>query len=315
MSVSQMRAEDRLDGASNWSPWKTRITFVLEDLELWDIVQAPVVIPPAPAPSPLLDADFRKKNTKAKRTICDAVRDHIIPHLTGKDYAFEIWASLCKLYQSPNQNRKMVLQDKLRSIQMLDFETVTSYLGRFTQIRDELAAVGEIVDPDFMVRTTLNNFSKPWGSFVRGIVAREVMPTWERLWDDFVQEELRCSSGSSGQQHTPEGDEDLALWSKGKKKIGEGARQGPKGGTQPQESGSGQKKDISKVRCFACGEMGHYVGQCPKRKKKKQQDGMAATTEEEEFMLSLRGSVLLSVIVQLIHHPVLGGETELRRTY
>jgi hypothetical protein len=52
MSVSQMRAEDRLDGASNWSPWKTRITFALEDLELWDIVQAPVVVPPVTAPSP-----------------------------------------------------------------------------------------------------------------------------------------------------------------------------------------------------------------------------------------------------------------------
>jgi hypothetical protein len=160
----------------------------LEDLELWDIVQAPLVIPLAPAPSPLLDADFRKKNTKAKRTICNVVRDHIIPHLTGKDYAFEIWASMCKLYQSPNQNRKMVLQDKLRSIQMLDFETVTSYLRRFTQIIDELAVVEEIVDPNFMVRIALNSFSKPWGSFVRGIVAREVMPTWERLWDEFVQE-------------------------------------------------------------------------------------------------------------------------------
>jgi hypothetical protein len=84
-SVSQMRAEDRLAGYSNWSPCKTRIIFVLEDLELWDIVQALVVIPPAHAPSPLLNAYFRKKNTKVKRTICDAVRDHIIPHLTGKD--------------------------------------------------------------------------------------------------------------------------------------------------------------------------------------------------------------------------------------
>jgi hypothetical protein len=199
----------------------------LEDLELWDIVQAPVVIPPAPTPSPLFDADFRKDNIKAKRTICDAVRDHIIPHLTGKDYAFEMWASLCKLYQNPNQNRKMVLQEKIESIQMLDFETITSYLGRFIQIRDELAAVREIVNPDFLVRTTLNNFSKPRDSFVRGIVAWEVMPTWKRLWDDFIQEELRCNSGSSGQQHTPGGDEDLALWLKGKKKIVEGARQGP----------------------------------------------------------------------------------------
>jgi hypothetical protein len=97
MLVSHMRAEDRLDKASNWSPWKTGITFFLEDLELWDTIQTLVVIPLAPAPSPLLDANFRKKNTKAKRTLCDAVRDHIIPHLTIKDYAFEIWASLCKL--------------------------------------------------------------------------------------------------------------------------------------------------------------------------------------------------------------------------
>ena len=37
------------------------------------------------------------------------------------------------------------------------------------------------------------------------------------------------------------------------------------------------------MRCFACGEMGHYVGQCPKRKKKRQQGGMATTAEEEEF--------------------------------
>jgi hypothetical protein len=107
MSVSQMRAEDRIVGASNCSPWNTRIVFFLKDLELWDIVQALVVIPPAPDPSPLLDVDVRK-NTKVKRTIYDVVRDHIISHLTDKDYAFEIWASLCKLYQSPNQNRKRV---------------------------------------------------------------------------------------------------------------------------------------------------------------------------------------------------------------
>jgi hypothetical protein len=35
--------------------------------------------------------------------------------------------------------------------------------------------------------------ASPWESFVRGIVAREHMPSWERLWDDFVQEELRLA--------------------------------------------------------------------------------------------------------------------------
>jgi hypothetical protein len=52
---------------------------------------------------------------------------------------------------------------------MLDSESVTSFLGRFTQIRDELAAFRDIVDPDFMVRKNLNGFTKPWGSFVRGV--------------------------------------------------------------------------------------------------------------------------------------------------
>jgi hypothetical protein len=64
-----MRAEDRLDGVSNWSPWKTWITFTLEDLELWDIVHALVVLPPVTAP--VLVAEFRKRNIKAKRIICD----------------------------------------------------------------------------------------------------------------------------------------------------------------------------------------------------------------------------------------------------
>jgi hypothetical protein len=46
----------------------------------------------------------------------------------------------------------------------------------------------------------MNSFTKPWGPFVRGIVYREVMPTWERMWDDFVQEEIKLASEASGQR-------------------------------------------------------------------------------------------------------------------
>jgi hypothetical protein len=63
--------------------------------KLWDIVQSPIVLPPVTAP--LVVAEFRKRNTKAKRTINDAMRDHVIPHLTGKKFSFEMWDSLFKL--------------------------------------------------------------------------------------------------------------------------------------------------------------------------------------------------------------------------
>jgi len=87
---------------------------------------------PIPITAPGLVAKFRKRNNKAKINICDAVRDHIIPHLTGKACAYEIWASLCKLYERSNEKHKMVLHDQLRGIRMLKDESVTSFLGCYT---------------------------------------------------------------------------------------------------------------------------------------------------------------------------------------
>jgi hypothetical protein len=68
MLVSQMHVEDRLAKASNWSPRKARMVVVLEDLELWDIVEA--TVPPIPVIAPALVVEFRRKNNKAKRIIC-----------------------------------------------------------------------------------------------------------------------------------------------------------------------------------------------------------------------------------------------------
>ena len=58
-------------------------------------------------------------------------------------------------------------------------------------MRDELAAVGEVVYCTELVRTTVNRVAKPWDVFVEAIVARENLPFGDRLWDDFIQEETR----------------------------------------------------------------------------------------------------------------------------
>ena len=60
---------------------------------------------------------------------------------------------------------------------------------RLTQIRDDIGAiVSKIVDEE-LVQIALNGFSKPWDTFFKGVVAREKLPDWQRLWDDFVHEE------------------------------------------------------------------------------------------------------------------------------
>jgi hypothetical protein len=266
-----LRVEDRLDGAANFGAWKERMILLLQENELWDIVENTTTHPVVVPIDATLLAAYTKKSIKAKRFILDAIKDHLIPHLTGKTHVYEMWESLTKLYQSANENRKMVLREKLKSIKMTKVENVVTYLTRLTQVRDELGAVGEaIVDSD-LVRTTFNGVSKQWAVFVEGIVAREKLPGWERLWDDFVQEETRRGyvHGSSSTGHE---EENVALATTSKKKL----RKGPKGGQKPKGEG---KKDMSKVKCFACHKFGHYAGQCPNKKKKQ----TIASAEVEEF--------------------------------
>jgi hypothetical protein len=141
-----------------------------------------------------------------------------------------------------------------------------------------LGSTGSITDPVLvtmvdseLVRTTLNGVSKQWVVFLEGIVAREKLPNWERLWDDFVQEETQRGyvHGSSSTGHE---EENVALAANNKKKF----RKGPKGGNKPKGEG---KKDTSKVKCFAYHKFGHYAGECPNKKKKQ----TTTSTAVEEF--------------------------------
>ena len=156
MASVGLRVEDRLDGGGNWTPWRARIILLLEEYELWEIVEIVVVVPT----DPVSFAAFKKRNIKVKRVILDSVKDHIVPQVAGRDYAFQMWESLSNLYQSSNQNKKMVLREKLRGTKMARGESVTAYLTPVSQVRDELATVEETVDSAELIRVALNGFSK-----------------------------------------------------------------------------------------------------------------------------------------------------------
>jgi hypothetical protein len=130
MASASLRFEDRLDGASNFLSWKVRVTLLLEENDLWDIVKD--VVPSPTDPQQL--AAHKKKEVKAKRMIMDAIKDHLIPHISEKKMTKEMFDALVSLYQSENINRKMILRNKLRSIEMIRSDSVTSYLMKVTDL-------------------------------------------------------------------------------------------------------------------------------------------------------------------------------------
>jgi hypothetical protein len=86
---------------------------------------------------------------------------------------------------------------------------------------------------------------------VKCVVGHEHLPDWSRLWDDFTQEEIRERSQSSDQK-IDRAHENVALVAKRKKKGSYG-------------------RDLSKVRCFCCNQLGHLTSHCLERKKKKKE--------------------------------------------
>ena len=134
-------------------------------------------------------------------------------------------------------------------------------MNKLTTCRDELGSVGITIADVDMVSLSLLGLPKSCHSYQDSVNGREKLPDWEQLWSDLMQEEIRRSTrdGSSSM----EDEENCALASKvkkGKEKV-----------SLPKSSSShgGKKVDKSKVQCFCCHEVGHFVTNCPLMKSKK----------------------------------------------
>jgi hypothetical protein len=77
--VNLILVEDRLDGTTNFSSWKSRFLITLEESGLMKYVEEVV-------PESVDDAEkyqWRKNDAKSRKIIIYSVRDHLIPHISN----------------------------------------------------------------------------------------------------------------------------------------------------------------------------------------------------------------------------------------
>ena len=95
----------RLQGAQNFPTWYERIMRILDVSDAEEHIDSTKV-----ASIDLAElVTWKKLDSRAMLIILDGVKDHIVPHLSRKKNALEMWKALEGLYQSKNGNRKMVL--------------------------------------------------------------------------------------------------------------------------------------------------------------------------------------------------------------
>jgi hypothetical protein len=125
-------------------------------------------------------------------------------------------------YRSVNISKKMLLKNKLGTTHISKTDTMTSYLMKIVELRDQIAVVEDTIEDNERIPISLNRFSPPWQNFIQCFHGREKLREFEQLWDAFVGEEKRLQHVSTNDEDVPS----LALNEKVRKGGKKGSNKG-----------------------------------------------------------------------------------------
>jgi hypothetical protein len=99
--------------------------------------------------------------------------------------------ALTRLYEGKNINRKMNLRTQLKNTRMQKGESIQEYFSRISEFKEQLEEIGDTIDEDELIMTTLNGLTRPWDAFIQTICARTEKLKFDSLWEECIQEESR----------------------------------------------------------------------------------------------------------------------------
>jgi hypothetical protein len=170
----------------------------------------------------------------------------------------------------------MNLRSQLKNTRMQKGETIQEYFSRISQFKEQLEAIGDIVDGDELVMTALNGLIRPWDAFIQTICARTEKLLFDSLSEECIQEETRVVN----REALLERDDDQALathtnggrkkpyFQKDTHKEHQPSKKFNHKESHPrrfQKKGQRKERDYSYVQCYHSDKMGHITKFCPAR--------------------------------------------------
>jgi hypothetical protein len=154
---------DKLEGVENFCSWKYMISLIIEENDLAKFIKENVLEPKEDAAK----AKYNKDMVRAKRI--DSIEDHFIPQVFSKNNTKEMFDVLTRMYEGNKINQKMNLRTQLNNTKTQKGETIQDYFSRVTHFKEQLEEIGDKLDEDELIMTTLNSLTIPWDSFIQTI--------------------------------------------------------------------------------------------------------------------------------------------------
>ena len=137
-----MKSKNKLEGASNFRAWKTRIDLILAKNKVLDIVKGKIVEPQfdegkekEPQNVAFMET-FKDNDINAMSIILDSVKDHLIPYISHLDSSKKMYDAITNLFSVKNIGQVISLKNELRDMKMNDDDNITSYFVRISQLRE-----------------------------------------------------------------------------------------------------------------------------------------------------------------------------------
>jgi hypothetical protein len=186
--INSMKFENKLDGASNFKAWNTRIELILSKNKILDIVKGNIVKPvfeegEEKEPQNVATMEkFKDVDINSMSIIVDSIKDHLIPYISHLDSSKKMYDALTNLFLVRNIGQVMSLKNEIRNMKMNDDDNIPSYFVRISQLRDQLQAIEEITSEKELVNIVLNGLPKTWAAISTSMNTRKEYPKFEELW-------------------------------------------------------------------------------------------------------------------------------------
>ena len=123
-----------------------------------------------------------------------------------------------KSFEHGSINVTLTLRNQLSNMKMINSESIASYFMRIINLQDKLRYNGYNIEDKELVMTTLNGLPPSWESFIQTISGRTKLPKFDRLWEDYTQEETKIAARQ--RLHGPQVEENQAFITHAKKSKG-----------------------------------------------------------------------------------------------